>query len=153
QKFAALSLGFAVDEFGFAGSFGILDRRFLARFGFELRLLNLFLFQREQILHAIGLALGFEDADLGLPFGSLYLLNLGCFGVGLGHFHLLPVNLGLDAHAVILLFLQQQRLEALRVFLRKFDVTRHDFLHHDAIGGQPLANDFGRALTNFFALG
>ena len=55
-----------------------------------------------------------EDADRGLSFGSFYLLNLGCFGVGLGDFHLLLVDLGLDAHAVILLFLQQQRLEALR---------------------------------------
>ena len=33
QKFAALALGFAVDELGLAGSFGILDRRFLSRFG------------------------------------------------------------------------------------------------------------------------
>src|ERR1700719_1742995 len=153
QKFAALSLGFAVDELGLGGGFGILDCRFLARFGFELRLLNLFLFQREQILHGIGLALGLEDAHGGLSFGSFYLLNLGRFGVGLGDFHLLLVDLGLDAHAVILLFLQQQRLEALRVFLRKFDVTQHDFLHHDAIGGEALANDFGGALTNFFALG
>jgi len=49
--------------------------------------------------------------------------------------------------------LQQQRFDALGVLLRKFDVTQHDFFHHDAVGGQPFANDFGGALTNFLALG
>src|SRR5260221_2520055 len=59
QKFATLSLGFAVDKFGFAGSLGILDRGFFSRFGFELRLLDLFLFHREPITHWLGLSLGF----------------------------------------------------------------------------------------------
>src|ERR1019366_7176172 len=77
-------LRFAVDEFGLAGSLGILDRSFLARFGFELRLLNLFLFQRERVLHGIGLALGLQHADGGLSFGLFYFLNLGGFGVGFG---------------------------------------------------------------------
>src|SRR5258706_6342757 len=123
QKFATLSLGFAVDKFGFAGSLGILDRGFFARFGFELRLLNLLLFQREQILHGIGLAFGLEHAHGGLSFGSFYLLNLGCFGVGLGDFHLLLVDLGFDAHAIILLLLQQYRLQALGILLLKVDVA------------------------------
>src|SRR5208283_1501425 len=153
QKFAAFALGFAVDEFGFAGSLGILDGGFLARFGFEFRLLNLFLFQREHVLHGIGLALGLQHADGGLSFGLFHLLNLIGVGVSFGDLHLLLVNFGLDTHAVVLLFLQQQRLEAFGVLLRKFDVTQHDFFHYDAVGGQPFANDFGGALTNFFALG
>src|SRR5208282_6687637 len=129
QKFAAFHLRFAVDELGLAGSLGILDRGLLARFGFELRLLDLFLFQRERVLHGIGLALGLQHADGSLSLSLFHFLHLGCVGVSFGDFDLLLMDLGLDAHAVIFLFLQQQRLEALRVFLRKFDVTQHDFFH------------------------
>src|SRR5271155_686238 len=53
QHLAAFHLRFAVDDLGFAPRPPLLFRRFLARRRFELRLLNLFLFQRERILHCI----------------------------------------------------------------------------------------------------
>ena len=35
----------------------------------------------------------------------------------------------------------------------QFDVAQHDFFHDDAVGGEALADQFGGALANFFALG
>ena len=116
-------------------------------------MLNLLLFQRKRVLHGIGLALGLQHPHGGLPLGLFHLLHLGGIGVGFGDFDLLLVNLGLNAHAVVLLFFQQQRFQALGILLRKFDITQHHFLHHDAVGAQPFANHFGGALTHFFALG
>src|SRR5260370_18643364 len=152
EKFTAIPLSFAVDEFSFAGSLGILHRGFLARLSFEFRLLNLFLLQRECVLHGIGLAFRLQHSHSSLSLSLFHFLHLGSFGVGLGDFYLLLVSLGFHAHAGILLFLHQQRLQALGILLRKLDVTQRDFLHHDAVGGEALANHFVGTLTDLFPL-
>ena len=50
------------------------------------------------------------------------------------------MDLGLHFHPIVLLLLQQQRLEALRVFLGKFNIAEHDFFDNDAVDRKSLAN-------------
>ena len=116
-------------------------------------MLDLLLFQRQRVLHGVGLAFRLQHTDGGLSLGLFHLLHFGGIGVGFSDLHLLLVDFGLHAHSVVLLFLQQQRFEALGILLRQFDVAQHDFFDHDAVGAQPFANHLGGALPNFFAFG
>src|SRR5262249_45654801 len=96
-------LGFAVDDLGFASSFGVFNSRFFSSFRFELRLFDLLLLEWQEISHGIGLALGLKHTNGGLAFGVLHLLGLGGFGVSFADLDLLLMNRGFDAHAVVFL--------------------------------------------------
>ena len=62
------------------------------------------------------------------------------------------MDFGLDSHAIVFLFLQEQRLQAFGIFLRQFDVAQHDFLHHDSIRAEAFADQLCRPLADLFAL-
>ena len=152
QQVAPLQFGLAVDHLGLRVGIGILNGRFLARFGFQLALLNLLLLQRQRVLHGIGLALGLHHLGLRVAFSLLHLLHGLGFGLQLGNLHLLLLDVGVDAHLVVLLLLQQQSFQALGVLVGQLNVREHHLFDDDAVGRQ-LARDDCRSLgAHFFAL-
>src|SRR5581483_5399228 len=133
EEFAAFHFRFAVNDFGLGFGICVLHGRFFARLRLQLRLFDLFLFQRQQVFHGIGLALSLQHADLGLAFGLLHLLGFGAFGLQLGDPHLLLLDLGFNSHAVVFLFLKQQTFQSFGVFWRQLNVAQHNFLHNDPV--------------------
>jgi hypothetical protein len=122
------------------------------RFGFELRLFDLLLLQRQRVLHGIGLRLGADHARFGIRFGALDLLRLCGIGLQLGDFHLLLVNGRLEFHALAFLFLQQDVFEALGVFRGQVNVAQKHFLDHDSVRAQPVGDRLRRSRAEFVAL-
>jgi len=51
-------------------------------------------------------------------------------------------------HAIVLLFLEQQPFQSLRVFGRKLHVPQHHLLYHDAVSRQLFGNGFGGLLAD-----
>src|SRR5205823_11809702 len=144
KEFAALHLGFAVDDLGLGhglGSlnscgrlgFGVLDGHLLVRFGLKFGLFNLLLFEGQRVLHGVRLGLGLQHSHLGLALGLLYLLRLGGFGFKFRNPNLLFLDFSLHRHLIVLLFFEQKILQALRVFRRQLDIAQHDFFHDDAV--------------------
>src|SRR5581483_4799835 len=107
----ALQLGLAVDDLRFGIRFGILVGGLFARFGLELALLNLLLFQRQGVLHSIRFAFGLHHLGFRVAFRLLHLLRGFSFGLQLGDLYLLLLDLGIHRHLVVLLLFQQERLE------------------------------------------
>src|SRR5690242_3459410 len=73
HQFTFLEFRLAVDHFRLRHRFGVLHRGFLARLGFQPRLLDLLLLERQRVLHGVGLRLGLEHGDRGLTLGGLDL--------------------------------------------------------------------------------
>src|SRR5262249_34120718 len=96
-------LGFAIDHFGFGLRLGIFHGRFFSRFGFEFRLLNLLLLQRQGVLHGVSFTLGLQDLHLRLRFRLFHTLSLGSFSFEFRDAHLFLLNVGLHTHLVVLL--------------------------------------------------
>jgi len=92
-----LDFGFAVDDLGLRGSFCVLQRRFLTRLRFQLGLFDLFLLQRQGVLHRVRLRLRLQNTHLRLPLG---LFHITCFlrlRLQLGDLYLLSLDLLLGA--------------------------------------------------------
>ena len=107
--------------------------------------------QRQGVLHGVGFAFCLEDMHLRFPFGLLDLLHLGRFCLQFRDLHLFLLELGLDAHAIVFLLLQQERLQPFGVLLRQVNVAQHNFLHDDPIGSEFLRDHSSRALSYLFA--
>ena len=151
EQLAALEFGLAVDDLGGRGSLCVFQRGLLARFGLKPALLDLFLLERQRVLHGVGFALGLQHACLRPGLCLLHVADLLRLGLELGDAHLFLLDLGLEAQSLILLFLQQQSFQALGVFSGQHDVAHHDFFHHDAVGGQARGDRVGGALPKFLA--
>jgi hypothetical protein len=123
KHLAALHLDACVDDFGFG--LGCARSSPWRPCGPRPRagLLDLLLLERESVLHSVGFGLGLKHLHLSVAFGLLHLLDFGAFGFEFRNPDLFFLNLGLHAHLVVLLFLQQQAFEALGVFRRKLDVA------------------------------
>src|ERR1035437_6643814 len=150
QQLSPFGLGLAVDDLGLGRGFRVLNGRFLPCFGFQFALLDLFLFQRQGVLHRIGFALSLQDVDLRLAFGLLDLLYFRRFGFEFRDAYLFLLQLCFHAHAVVFLLFQQQSLQPFRVFLRQLDVPQHHFFHHDSVSRQFLRDHACRPLSHFF---
>ena len=116
-------------------------------------MLNLFLLQRQRVLHGIGFALGLNDLGLRVAFGLLHLLRFFSFSLQFGNLHLLLLHVGFHAHLVVLLFLEQQAFKSLGVLLRQLNVGEHDLFHHDAVSTQLAGDDLRGLGADFFAFG
>ena len=89
---------------------------------------------------------------LGFAFGLLDLLHFRGLGLQFGNPHLFTFQLRLHAHAVILLLLQQQRLQPLRIFRRQLDIPQHHLFHHNPIRRQLLRDQPCSPLPHFLPL-
>src|SRR5204863_6372014 len=145
--------GLGVLDRGLCTGFGILHRHFLVGLGFEFGLLNLLLFERQRVLHGVGLGLGLQDSHLRLAFGLLHLLGFSGFGFEFRDSYLLLLDFGLNSHLVVLLFFQKKALQPLCVFRRQLDIAQHDLFYDDAVGCQSLSNLVSGFLADFFAAG
>ena len=145
---AAFCVGLGADHFclsrSFGGlhlrggvGFGVLDRRFLAGFGFEARLLDLLLLERQRVLHRIGFSLGHEHARLRVGLGMLDLADLRGFGLRFRDLHFLLLDLRVNTCAIVLLLFFKQAFKAARIFLRQFHFSEQHFLYDDSVFGQP----------------
>ena len=144
----ALDFGFAVNDLGLRGGFGVLQRGFLASFGFQLGLLDLLLLQGQGVLHGVGFGLGLQDADLGLRFGLLDVARFLGVGFEFGDFHFLALDFLFGAEALVLLFLQEEAFEALGVFGGKLNVAEKHFADDDAVAGEARLDGVGGLLRN-----
>ena len=90
--------------------------------------------------------------DLRLALRLLDLLDFGSFRFQFRNLDLLLLQFRFHAHSVVLLLLEQQRFQSLRIFLRQLDVPQHHFFDHDAIGRKLLSDHARGALPHLLAL-
>jgi hypothetical protein len=88
------------------------------------------------------------SASAGLDLADPLRLRLQ-----LGRPDFLLLDLDVEDHALRLLLLREQGLEALRVLRGQDDVAQHDVLHHDAVFTELGRDDVGRALADLLPRG
>src|SRR5208282_4220759 len=142
----------AVDHFRLRLRLGVLNRGFLARLGLEAGLLDLLLLQRQRVLHRVCLCLGLDHARLSLTFRLLHLADFRRLGLRFGDFHALLFDVGLDGHLIVLLLLEQQAFEPLRILLRQLHPSQQHFLYDNRVAGQPRRDGLSRVAAKLLAL-